>query len=88
MIGGRKFLLLGGIIVVAVAALALGVPVGTLLLVGATLLCPAVMFFGMNAMGAEGGGCGHSAKCHHAEAQGTEQSNDAREQRKVGEVNS
>ena len=40
-----KWLWIGGLIVVAVVALKLGVPLGTLLIVGALLLCCAPMLF-------------------------------------------
>jgi len=43
----RKWLWLGGGIVGAGAALALGVPLGTVLIVGALLACPIMMLFGM-----------------------------------------
>jgi type III secretory pathway component EscV len=40
-----KWLLVGGLIVAAVIALKLGVPMGTLLIVGALLLCCGPMLF-------------------------------------------
>ena len=53
-----KLLALAG--AAAVVAWALGVPAGTLLFVGAALLCPAAMFFGMGGAGhAHGGHCAH-----------------------------
>lgn len=64
-----KLLLAVGVIAAAVAALLLGVSPNTILLVGAVLLCPAAMYFGMSGMGAHGGG-GHSAKCEHGDARG------------------
>jgi hypothetical protein len=56
-----KLLALAGVAAAAAAAAwALGVPAGTLLVVGAALLCPAAMFFGMGAAGhAHGGHCAH-----------------------------
>lgn len=47
----KKLLWIGGIVVLAIVALYLGVPPGTLLIVGALLLCPAVMYFGMRGKG-------------------------------------
>lgn len=47
----KKLLWIGGIVVAAIVALYLGVPPGTLLIVGALLLCPAAMYFGMRGMG-------------------------------------
>lgn len=67
-----KWLLVIGVVAAVLAALALGVPPSTLLLVGVALLCPAAMYFGMSGMGAHGGGCGHSAKCEHGEERGAE----------------
>ena len=43
----KKLLWIGGIVVAVIVALYLGVPPGTLLIVGALLLCPAAMYFGM-----------------------------------------
>ena len=57
----RKWLWVGGVIAAAVTALALGVPLNTLLLLGAVLLCPAAMYFGMSGMGTQRG-CSHSAE--------------------------
>jgi hypothetical protein len=44
-------LLIGGIVVGFVAAWALGVPLGILLVVVAILACPLAMYFGMGGMG-------------------------------------
>lgn len=55
----QKWLLIVGVVAAAAVALALGVSPGTLVLVGISLLCPAVMFFGMGGMqhgGGHGGG--------------------------------
>lgn len=46
----RTLLWIGGAIASASAALALGVPVATLLLVAAVLACPVTMYFGMRGM--------------------------------------
>lgn len=62
----RQLLFVGGAIAAIVAALALGVPAGTLLLFGAALLCPAAMFFGMRWMGEHR--CGHGGARHNSEA--------------------
>jgi uncharacterized membrane protein len=45
------WLAIGGIVAAAAAALALGVPLGTLLIVAAVLACPLAMYFGMRGMG-------------------------------------
>ncbi len=65
----RKWLLIVGVIVVTAGAWALGVPLNTLFFLGAVLLCPAAMYFGMGAMGQ---GCGHTEKCDHSNAPGGE----------------
>lgn len=58
----RKWLWLGGGALAAGAgALALGVPLGTLLVVGALLACPAVMCAGMMRGGRQGEG---GMACH------------------------
>lgn len=62
----RKLLFVGGAVVAIVAALALGVPVNTLLLFGAALLCPAVMLFGMRGM--DDHQCGHGGARRHSNA--------------------
>jgi putative Ca2+/H+ antiporter (TMEM165/GDT1 family) len=46
-----KWWVVGGIVAAAAAALALGVPFGTLLIVAAILACPLAMYFGMRGMG-------------------------------------
>jgi putative Ca2+/H+ antiporter (TMEM165/GDT1 family) len=46
-----KWLVIGGIVAAAAAALALGVPFGSLLIVAAILACPLAMYFGMRGMG-------------------------------------
>ncbi len=56
MMNQRKWLAALAAIVGIAVALATGVPVGTLLIVGALLLCPAAMYFGMQGMQQ---GCGH-----------------------------
>ncbi len=43
----RRWLWIGGAIATAAAALALGLPLSTLLIVAAVLACPAAMYFGM-----------------------------------------
>lgn len=52
----RKWLWVGGILAVAGGALALGVPLATLITLAAVLACPAAMYFGMGMMGRMQGG--------------------------------
>ena len=47
----KKLSWVGGIIPAVIVARYLGVPWNTLLIVGAVLLCPAAMYFGMRGMG-------------------------------------
>jgi len=75
----RKWLLMVGVIVAAAGAWALGVPLNTLFFLGAVLLCPAAMYFGMGGMGQ---GCGHTEKCGHSNATGGERKVEAHERRK------
>ncbi len=77
-----KWLLVIGVVAAALAALALGISLSTLLLVGAVLLCPAAMYFGKSGMGAHGG-CGHSAKCDHEEPHGAERRTEMHEPRRA-----
>lgn len=53
-----KLLSATGLVIAGSVALAIGVPLSTLLFVGISLLCPAAMFFGMHNSGA----CGHQHK--------------------------
>ena len=46
----NKWLLILGAVAAIAAALAAGVKIDTLLIVGALLLCPAAMYFGMRGM--------------------------------------
>ena len=65
---GSKLIIALGIVAGFVVGLISGVPFGTLLLVGAVLLCPAMMFFGMHGMqhGGDGGvGCPNCDKKAH-----------------------
>ncbi len=83
MITQRKWIVLLGVIVVAAAALALGVGLGTLLLMmGAVLLCPAAMYFGMQGMGMQQG-CGQAGKCHHSNASDVEYKTETQERPKA-----
>ncbi len=50
MMPQRIWLWIGGVIIGAAAALALGVSLGTLLVVAAILACPVAMYFGMRGM--------------------------------------
>ncbi len=78
MMNQKKWLVALAAVVGAVVAVAAGVPVGTLLIVGALLLCPAAMYFGMQGMQQ---GCGHGgAECNHdkdSSAKGVETRNQA-----------
>ena len=65
MKNSSKIIIGFGVVAAFAAGLALEVPLGTLLLVGALLLCPAAMYFGMMGMQQ---GCGHGAQCNHSEA--------------------
>jgi hypothetical protein len=47
----RIWLCLGGVLAGAAVALALGVPLGTLVVVAALLACPVAMYLGMREMG-------------------------------------
>ena len=47
----KKLLWIAGIVLAVIIARYLGVPWNTLLIVGALLLCPAAMYFGMRGMG-------------------------------------
>ena len=58
----RKWLWIVGVVAAVAVSLMLGVSANTLLIVGAALLCPATMYFGMSGMHQ---GCGHSDKCNH-----------------------
>ena len=51
MTGQRKWLWVVGAVALAAVGLGAGVPLGTVLLVGLLLLCPAAMYFGMGGMG-------------------------------------
>ncbi len=52
----RRWLWAGGILTIAGGALALGVPIATLITLAAVLACPAAMYFGMGMMGRMQGG--------------------------------
>lgn len=77
-----KWLLVLGVVAVAAAALAAGVGLSTLLLVGAVLLCPAAMYFGMQGMGMQGG-CGHGRECSHSDAPGSGRETETEERPKA-----
>lgn len=78
----RKWLLVLSVIAAAAAALAVGVRLDTLLLMGAVLLCPAAMYFGMQGMGMQQG-CGHGGKCNHSDAPGAIPKTETRERPKA-----
>lgn len=67
----RKWLWLGGALAGAAVALALGVPLGTLLIVAALLACPAMMMFGMRGMQHGPGGMASHAGSQEAGRQET-----------------
>lgn len=53
----NKLIIVFGIAAAFAVGLATGVPLGTLLLVGALLACPATMLFGMGMHHGSGGSC-------------------------------
>lgn len=61
----RRWLWIGGAAAAAAGALALGVPLSTLLIVGALLACPVMMSLGMRGMhqGSDGQSAGGMAGC-------------------------
>ena len=62
----RKWLWLGAAVAGHAAALALGVPLGTLLVVAAILVCPIMKFFGMRGMQHGAGGMARHSGVHDA----------------------
>jgi hypothetical protein len=60
----RTWVWIGGGVLAVVAALALGVPLGTLSIVAAILACPLAMYFDMRGMGM-GQGCRHDGTDGH-----------------------
>lgn len=62
MTNRKKWLIALAAVFGAIIALAAGVPFGTLLIVGALLLCPAAMYFGMQGM--SHGSC-HDGDCRN-----------------------
>jgi uncharacterized membrane protein YdjX (TVP38/TMEM64 family) len=56
----RTWVWIGGGVLAVVAALALGVPLGTIVVLAAVLACPLAMYFGMRGM-SMGQGCRHDA---------------------------
>jgi hypothetical protein len=54
----RRWVWIGAGVTAVVAALALDVPLGSVLIGAAALACPLAMYFGMRGMGM-GQGCGH-----------------------------
>lgn len=63
----RKWLWIGGAVAGAGAALALGVPLGTLLIVAALLACPAAMYLGMRGTHQGAGGMACHPGTHEAQ---------------------
>jgi hypothetical protein len=62
----RRWLLIGACVAAAAAALALGVPLGSVLIVAAALACPLAMYVGMRGMGM-GQDCRHEGMHGHRE---------------------
>jgi uncharacterized membrane protein YdjX (TVP38/TMEM64 family) len=62
----RPWFWIGGGVLAVAAVLALGVPLGTLLIVAAILACPLAMYFGMRGM-SMGQGCRHDGMHGHRE---------------------
>jgi len=60
----RRWLWIGSGVAAVVAALALAVPLGSVLTVAAVLACPLAMYFGMRGMGM-GEDCRHAGMCRH-----------------------
>lgn len=67
----RKWLMISGLVVAAIAAFVIGVSPGVLLIVGIVLLCPLAMYFGMGGMH-KGQGSGHVGMSQHSSAPDTE----------------
>ena len=64
MMTQRTWWWIGAGVAAAAAVLALGVPLGSVLILAATLACPLAMYFGMRGMGM-GQGCGHKGMHGH-----------------------
>jgi hypothetical protein len=62
----QTWLSIGAGVAAVAAALALGVPLGSVLIVAAALACPLAMYFGMRGMGV-GHGCRHDRMHGHRE---------------------
>jgi hypothetical protein len=62
----RTWLWIGGGVAAVAAALALGVPLGSVLILAAALACPLAMYFGMRGMGM-GQGCRQDGMHGHRE---------------------
>lgn len=73
----NKLLWIIGLLAGAAVALYLGVSPGTLLIIGALLLCPAAMYFGMRGMGQHGvsrpSGRDHGSNKDNSKTQPTEE---------------
>jgi uncharacterized membrane protein YdjX (TVP38/TMEM64 family) len=62
----RRWLWIGGGVLAVAAALAFGVPLGSVLIVAPALACPLAMYFGMRGM-AMGQACRHERMHGHRE---------------------
>jgi hypothetical protein len=58
MMTQRRWLWIGGGVLAVAAALTLGIPLGSVLVLAAALACPLAMYFGMRGM-SMGQGCRH-----------------------------
>lgn len=65
----RKWLMISGLVVAAIAANVVGVSPGVLLIVGVVLLCPLGMYFMMGGMH-KGQGSGHAGMSENQSADG------------------
>jgi uncharacterized membrane protein YdjX (TVP38/TMEM64 family) len=64
MMTQRTWLWIGGGVLAVAAALTLGVPLASVLVLAAALACPLAMYFGMRGMGM-GQGCRHDGMHEH-----------------------
>lgn len=84
----RRWLWIGGGLAGAALALALGVPLGTLLIVAALLACPTMMLRGMRGTHQGAGTQGHGGMACHPGSQETIRREDAPRQSAVETVDS
>ena len=74
----RQWLWISGAVLAVAVALALGVPLGSVLIAGAALACPLAMYFGMRGMGMAQD-CRHDGMHGHREDSLPERSSEARQ---------